>query len=369
MLKLKNRRKSTLAIFSLCLLALTGCQNKSSIAESEESITEETIDESFLLSLSEEDLELDCDIRDEYISIKDYNHGHSVAPENMYDDINEALNSSEIDSLMLAELGKSCDVSKIDISNIKNLWVTLPREDFNYQPLYNQTHNLVNIKISEKSNVEELKNFLNNINYESTVIDLNVSALENPQQEKEILDVLNEKKGILSLYLHTSSCEKFDFNNLYAKDLNVSCDVSDLLLNFEINLNRNIKVFTIMPVYDEDFDSDVALGKLKINSSNPNLEINYFLWKDKDECFKAKINKGTSFEIETNAVFHIMGVDIKSLTDEEFAVFDDIMNVYIDNWENRDIFFFYSKDYISLEEAIKSYRLLTQEKGRVLSPN
>lgn len=177
------------------------------------------------------------------------------------------------------------------------------------------------------------------------------------------------KKGILGLYLHTSSCEKFDFNNLYAKDLNVSCDVSDLLLNFEINLNRNIKVFTIMPVYDEDFDSDVALGKLKINSSNPNLEINYFLWKDKDECFKAKINKGTSFEIETNAVFHIMGVDIKSLTDEEFAVFDDIMNVYIDNWENRDIFFFYSKDYISLEEAIKSYRLLTQEKGRVLSPN
>lgn len=202
MLKLKNRRKSTLAIFSLCLLALTGCQNKSSIAESEESITEETIDESFLLSLSEEDLELDCDIRDEYISIKDYNHGHSVAPENMYDDINEALNSSEIDSLMLEELGKSCDVSKIDISNIKNLWVTLPREDFNYQPLYNQTYNLVNIKISEKSNVEELKNFLNNINYESTVIDLNVSALENPQQEKEILDVLNEKRYIRPLFTY-----------------------------------------------------------------------------------------------------------------------------------------------------------------------
>lgn len=71
MLKLKNRRKSTLALFSLCLLTLTGCQNKSTIAESEESITEETIDESFLLSLSEEDLELDCDIRHEYISIKE----------------------------------------------------------------------------------------------------------------------------------------------------------------------------------------------------------------------------------------------------------------------------------------------------------
>ena len=58
-----------------------------------------------------------------------------------------------------------------------------------------------------------------------------------------------------------------------------------------------------MPVYDEDFDSDVALGKLKINSSNPNLEINYFLWKDKDECFKAKINKGTSFELKQMQFF------------------------------------------------------------------
>lgn len=362
MKKIKGSRKTTLTALLLCVTALTGCKDV---------ITEEVnnnLDTNIIREIPEEIdkgvNKISYTITDNYISISRQNYGqYEEVEDSMYSDINEALKDKSRDSIFIDRLNSQVDFNLLDLSGIKRIWLDEPGEDFDYRPFYNATYYTVNIDVSSNTNTKRITDFLAHLKLDNALVSINFRNTSDIELQNAYLEALANVKGLTKLHITSDLAEKLDLNIVKPDELTLYIETTDPTISYTFKINENVKNFCIAPNYPEEYDETSSLDNITVSSLNNDLEVYVFIFKDRDDAFKASITESTTISVPTNSFVYLNGINIEELTDEEFKVFKHLVHIYITNHDDYKKYFEYNASNMTFEEAIENYRALLEKKS------
>lgn len=361
MQKIKKSRKTSITALILCAIALTGCKHVS---------TEEVISKPNTSAVIENQAEkenkknkIQYTIEENYVSIKRYNFGnYEEVEEEMYTEINEALEENSIDAFFAQGLDNQVDFNRIDLSNINRLWINEPGENFDYTPFYNIDYYQVEIRVCEETNMENTLDFIKNLKLKNGMLVIDFDDNLDLNLQNSYLEVISEK-GLNKLQIWSNIAEELDLSNLKANELTLFFDTNKPVIDYNFNINEEVKCIVFAPSYSEDYEETPILNSINVSSKNEDLNINVFFFKNRDQKFKVSISKDTKINIPTNSYLYLNGISIAELSDEDFDIFRNLPYVCISSQYDSKKYFEYDANEMTLEDAIKNYREMSERKG------
>ena len=320
----------------------------------------------FEVSHEEEKLvnRIDYTITDTYISISCDNFGdYEEVEENMYLEINEALKDPTIDALFVDRINDQVDFAKINLSNIKMLYIDSPEKEFNYKPFLNSTYTYISIKISNNTNLENMTDFLKNLKLENGLVSINFKDNVDVNLQNSYLESLSNLSGLDKLHISSNIIDKLNLTILQPNELVLCVDTTNQNVDYTIDINKKVKCLNLVPVYPEDYEETPVIDNLTIKSDNDELVIYTFIFKSWDDTFKAKLTKDTRINIPINSPLFLNGININEVTKEELTAFKNLYYVYISNPDDYQKYFEYNSNTMTLDEAIQNYHALLEKKS------
>lgn len=362
MKKIKKSRKASITALILCAIALTGCKKASTeeiVAKPNTSVVIENQAEK-----ENKKNKIHYTIEDNYVSIKRDNYGdYEEVEEEMYAEINEALGENSIEAFFAQGLDNQVDFNRIDLSNIKSLWINDPKENFDYKPFYNTTYYQIDIRVCEETNMENTLNFIKNLKLKKGMLIIDFDENLDLNLQNSFLEVISNLEELNKLQICSNAAEKLDLRSLKPNELTLFFDTNKLIMDYNFNINEEVKCFVFAPSYPKDYEEVPILNSVTISSNNEDLYINAFFFKFRDEKFKASLSKDTKINIPKNSYLYLNGINIAELTDEDFEIFRNLPYVYISNQYDPKKYFEYDANEMTLEDAIKNYHDLLEKKG------
>lgn len=365
-MKIKKCKKATLAALMLCSLSLFGCSSRSSITNdsvtNESTIIENNLEETKVNNIS-------YSITASTINIDRSRFGdYEEVDENMYAEINAAINEDEIDALFIKNIDNQIEFNRINLKGINMLWIEYPQKNFDYEVFESASYANLSITIDTSANIETLANFLANVKLKNGLVSLNFKEdISIPNQQK-CLKALENNKDLSKLQIYSNVIDQLAFKNLKPLELTLYSITANNIIDYTFDINKDVNYFIFMPCYDEEYTNTPVIKSITINSKNEDLETSIFVYKPYDETFKGIINKDTKINIENSNYLYLNGVNLEDFTIQEFRLFKDFNYVYITNQDNYKVFFEYSKESMTLDEAINAYEALIKEKEKTLKP-
>lgn len=275
------------------------------------------------------------------------------------------------------------DFTNIDLSNVTSLIIDCSNINFNYIPFYDNAYQSVSIVISEKTNKEDIINFLQNVNFIAREYDetktspsLNIEFTANVSVDliNEYLEVISKIGGLYSIYIETSSnINELHFENAKSNVLEIF-HKSSQYIDYDITLNDKISEFNLETHYDEEFDEkEVLLKNLKINSNNKELIIDYKVSKSPSyEDFFARVHDDTIIMLPNNSAFELINVNVDNVSTSWYQQFKNTSITAIRNLENKyESYFYYNSSEGNIDDAITdmNFETLEEEAKTILSKN
>lgn len=381
MKKIIKKKATNLTLALLCALTLSGCGTEYIIEETanpelahelgldtneteyyELPMEDETLEEALEMvaentdSALEED-KIDYSVHDSYISIdkKSYSE-HAVLSDEDYGIINEGLSNPDVYTLMVDGINDEIDFSKLNLENIKWLFLENLGPKFPYEKLYNKTYMYINIKQrnADEWDINAISEFFNNIELNEATVNLRFLSPEIEIPEQRIIDVLSNKTGLDTFILYDADFSNLDISNLIASWIIISNDGTDKDINVNATINDAVDNFTISYYYPES-SLVPEIKSIKINSKNDSLITNVYILSKNDTVI-GRIDEDILLDMP-KGIIDIQGVDIKDLSVETLQLFEGFKAVYISEGglDPARTFIYKEKDGIPFEDVVKEF--------------
>lgn len=266
------------------------------------------------------------------------------------------------------------DFTDIDLSNVTSLIIDCPNIDFNYVPFYDNVYEYISVTISENTNNEDIKSFLQNITFISNeysnnnpYLSLEFTKNMSTNLINEYLEVVSKIEGLQTFSLDTSA----NINDLNL--VNIKCNMLDIVHNadkeisYDIGINDSIKDFDLQTNYSENYKEDeILLKQLIVNSNNKELDMHYYV----DGL--AKIYNDTIITLPSNSVFELVNVNVDDVSDSWYQQFSNTSRTNIRETNKSDnSHFCYNSNTGTINDAIDkmNFVILEDEVKTILKEN
>lgn len=225
-----------------------------------------------------------CNSTQLYISRPEGAFGNIEIPEVLYQKINYIISKYEIKSVRFYNLGDEFDISKLDIlapmkpdidlrnsgADIIELVVTDCKENFNYEALLNIKPKYIEISLDELNN--PIKEWLENSHLENCEIKINS---DNSYEYLKFLADTKKEIGKLNIVANADEESLSILPEIHAKKVMVdSRTYYQEKLDFDLVLNKDTESLELgFGNFDGIIKNKNKLGKIKVTSPNPNLNV------------------------------------------------------------------------------------------------
>lgn len=370
---IKNRKITNLSLAFLCALTITGCNNGTSELNTDSSKSETcTLEEHAVLesnqievySLSqsknntsaiEKEDKILYSVFDSFISISKCSYGdYDELSYSNYQELNEALKSDSIDTLMIDGIDTEIDFSKLNLENIKWIYLNNIGASFPLEMFHNKTYEFIELDQKEITDgyITKINDFFNNVSLKDATININLSDIKNTDIEQELLDTLANRNNIRVLTLYTNSFESLDMSKLRPMWLCVCTNGKSNDINMDVDLNDAVYNFTIQYCYP-DFDITPVIKSINACSNNEELLTSVYIFSQNDKV-KGKLDENLELNIPIKGV-DIQGIDMINLPLDILQKFKNykLVNISDGGLEPTYAFFYNSEEMPFIEAVLK----------------
>ncbi len=268
-----------------------------------------------------------------------------ILDDKVYDYINSVIRKYNVTSLVIIELDKQIDFSKIDLSNITSTDLSSVGYNFDYTEFIkfdNEKNPINNLRIQVKKD----NNHINRINYlksiplaDNAFVGINIREDVDVETVTSYINALDLSK-VEHLYISYDKINELDLTNINVPILDLIVDYNGNYketIDYSININSKVKQITLSFYYDYDRDYELnpILSKVKINSSNNDLTTYLMVGAGVlDESLNCQVESDTSISVPNNSNLYITGVEENSITKDFLRQFNNLSEFIIKNNAN-----------------------------------
>ncbi len=290
-----------------------------------------------------------------------------VVKEELYTILKEDFTNENNDYLVIKNLNNQFDFSKVDLTNISMVTFVTTGPDFDFTPFYNQKFTYLELLIGEDTNHERVLEFLKNIPDRRMTIDisfLDVEECQKPELQQRYVDALCSKENLEEVTMDTNIADCLNYENLITENLVLFIKSEADIINYDVSINDQVQECTILTSYDEEYNEEVYIGDIKVNSNNNALTTNLFFSNNSlNNCFNVNLDSDLAKIIVPNASrLELSGVNFDSIDYEAVQALNYLRLLFIHEDGNEDYVFCYHYEDSTFEEALNNFK--DQNKNR-----